>query len=131
VHPYRSLENRPKAPYVTFELHSPNTPIFPPKQYSCVGLLDTGAERTYVPKILLAELQLKPVGVAELTLGISGNAHFCPYIVTIIIENYRFENIVVFGWERPTALVGRDILDSLHVCFDGINVCIQSRESIT
>jgi predicted aspartyl protease len=131
VHPYKSINSRPKAPYVTFELHSPSAPVFSPRQLSCTGLLDTGAEKTYVPTFYLEELALKPISDDPIcSYGIGGDAHYYPYIVTIVIDSQSFADIVVYGWERITALVGRDILNNLHVCFDGINIYIQGKENI-
>jgi hypothetical protein len=123
VQPYISIDNRPKAPYATVTLLPPDTLIFGDTQCICMSLLDTGSETTYVPESLLKQvLHLDAVGKPEGSVGLGGGvASYYPYIITIRVNGTTLTGIKAFGWEKSTALIGRNVLNRLHICFDGEN----------
>jgi predicted aspartyl protease len=117
---YREIPNRPAAPYVNIEVHCPSFGT-PRRPRICDALLDTGADRTYIPeKLLRDKLQLSTCS-GESSTGIGGDEFFFIYIASIRMEQILISDAHVFGWKNSYALVGRDILKSFHICFDGQN----------
>jgi hypothetical protein len=125
VQAYIVVDKRPPAPYAVINLYSPDIVVFGEVQCSCRGLLDTASESTYIPDFLLKDtLGLSPSGELEESVGVGGPASYYPFIVKLGLSigearNILSKNIKVLGWERTTALIGRNVLDRLHICFDG------------
>lgn len=108
------------APYIRVEVFSSGD--YSAASRNCMGLMDTGAAITLIPQTLLERLKLEPCGSGEWVCGVDGKSiSLLPYVVSIKIHRDAIESIEILAWEEGYALIGRDILNKYHICYDGLN----------
>ena len=88
------------------------------------GFLDTGSPCTYIPKEVIEDLGLSPIGRARVTT-VAGEARCVHvYAVDITMVGPEFHRRAFTGWRvlstgLDKAVIGRDILQHFVMIFDG------------
>ena len=103
-----------------------------PKPIDCVFLIDTGAEDSYVNRLVLDQLRLNPTNVVQVQTGIPGSQpfQFDQYEVKLRIAttvlgqtDFVLEAMSIicgdFGAQGIDGLIGRDLLANCMARFDG------------
>lgn len=103
-----------------------------PKPIDCNFLIDTGAEDTYVDRLVLDQLRLYPNNTVQVQTGIPGSQPFSFYeyevklrISTTVLGQVDFVleamSIICgdFRSQGIDGLIGRDILENCGSLFDG------------
>jgi hypothetical protein len=103
-----------------------------PKPIDCTFLLDTGAEDSYVNRLVLDQLRLNPINAVQVQTGIPGGQPFLfnQYeirlrIATTVLGQMDFvlESMSIlcgdFSAQGIDGLVGRDVLTNCAARFDG------------
>ncbi|MGH7800662.1 MAG: retroviral-like aspartic protease family protein [Thermodesulfobacteriota bacterium] len=114
MYPY---SNEPiPAPIVSIEIsaaYNPNT------KSQRDALIDSGADTSCIPPSVINELNLIPIR-DEAVRGVTGETNLYIYAVNIRFHGIIFSNLSVIGLpEEDIPLIGRDILNKLHLCLDG------------
>lgn len=104
----------PPAPVVNVTLCAQNT-------IEVVGLIDSGADATIVPHIILNRIGARFARTSQMT-GISGKPEAVAlYIITVQIEHFTLPGIKAIASKATTeVIIGRDVLNHLIVTLDGI-----------
>ncbi len=86
------------------------------------GILDTGADQTMIPLVTAGEMRLRQI--SDVNIGdANGGWRIRPvYVVDVTVGERTFQRLPVAGLDYPVVLVGRDILNTLVVTFDGPNL---------
>jgi len=115
MYPYHNILATP-APFAPVVISSIENPQ---KSYSKFALLDTGATMSAIPLSVIRELKLKAIRRRTVT-GSTGKAKKRIYTVNITFHGVPFNGITVVEFNQGNfIIVGRDILNTVHVCFDG------------
>lgn len=81
--------------------------------------LDTGADRTTIPKSIIAKLGFQPK-THEPVKDYLGRIEYRPvYFADILIFNHRFLRMKVLSTNNNVGLIGRDILNQWVILLDG------------
>jgi predicted aspartyl protease len=99
----------------------PITIVNPINQKSMLvdGLIDTGAEGTFISLELLKMIEVQPCGENYIFESLNGRSALYSFLVYLNIASHEFNGHRVFGWENDFAIIGRDILNTLKVLIDG------------
>jgi predicted aspartyl protease len=81
--------------------------------------VDSGATISVLPKRILDDLGLKPVGVVELSDFMSRGTRHRTYLVDIELDGEEFTGVEVVAGLGDTGLLGADVLKSCVVVLDG------------
>ncbi|HEX3465484.1 MAG TPA: hypothetical protein VHS78_15655 [Candidatus Elarobacter sp.] len=108
----RQLRSEPTLPFAVF---APDGSRSVPGR----GVLDTGATWSVVPRRLLEELRLQPVRVVPVKDSQGGRRPVEAYDVLFAIPRHFCAPIRVLSTELAEPLIGRDVMDTLRVTFDG------------
>lgn len=86
------------------------------------ALLDTGANRTFVPSSILREIGSRPFGpVGRLTGSTNGVMSSVQHKITLQICSRYYPSFTVWSWDKDVnfILVGRDLLNECSSSFNG------------
>jgi predicted aspartyl protease len=83
------------------------------------GILDTGADQTFIPLVTARELKLRRIGDVNVGDANGGWKSSPIYKADLTFGGLSFPALPVGGIEFPIVLIGRDILNDLLVTFDG------------
>ena len=90
------------------------------EEYS--ALVDTGADGTFVPTVILEELELPISYMTNVHSHLSEILHRAPVhkIDLILFGTIRLPSIEVIGDDRGSQIIlGRNVLNKLHIHLDG------------
>jgi predicted aspartyl protease len=82
------------------------------------GVIDTGASWTVIPKELAIRLGLKIVAQGIIN-GVAGSKESNKYIANLEFAGLSLPRHLIFDFEKPFALIGREILNKYISTFDG------------
>ena len=105
--------------------------LFEPDNYlEKTALLDTGSDISCIPKKIAQELNLTSTTTDYLE-GVSGSVEETPiYTLNIEFNDKSFIEYELFEFaEEDYLLIGRDIMNDFHICFDGINLNVNIHEN--
>ena len=94
----------------------------PPDAGDCApgrALLDTGSTRSMIPRRTLRRLGLEPVGIFRVE---NAQGHVQPvdaYDVVLTVPLHFAAPVRVLSTESEEPLIGRDVMDTLRITFDG------------
>ena len=113
-----SRDSIPPAPVIPIEISKPSTPD---DKLPKLALIDSGADMSALPPSLIDELGLTPI--REVIIQGSTGIGIRPiYVVNILFHGTSFRYLSVMGMpDEDLIVIGRDILNSFHICLDGIN----------
>ena len=108
----------PPAPVLPIEI---STPFTPDLRLQKIALIDSGADISGLPPSVIDELSLNPIREEQIQ-GSTGIDIRPIYAVNILFHGTSFSNLSVMGMSGEDFIViGRDILNSFHICLDGFN----------
>lgn len=84
-----------------------------------LGILDTGADQTQVPGVIVQQLNLRPTGIRTVTSANNTQTDLRLYVADVEFDGRAYPFLEIVGSPLPIALIGRDILNTLFVEFDG------------
>ena len=115
-----SEECTPPCPLIPIKI---SNALEPDKYLEKTALLDTGSEISCIPKKIAQELDLQSTTSKDLA-GVSGSVEETPiYTLNIEFNDKSFIEYELFEFaDEDYLLIGRDILNEFHICFDGINL---------
>jgi Predicted aspartyl protease len=110
---YSYSDNRPIVP-----IHI--SPVFSPRiRHLKYALVDSGASISGITPSMVHEMALSPITKRNI-VTVDGARPFNIYLVNIEFHGITFPALEVLGLGRDgTELIGRDILNTLHICLDG------------
>jgi len=114
---YDATRFSPPAPVGLIEVRNPATGAV---HANVPMLIDTGADITLLPRQYVSQLQvpIDPVGAYEL-IGFDGARSTAPAVHLDLIflgRTFRGRFVVI---DQPDGVIGRNILNHLHLAFDG------------
>ena len=126
THSY-SEERNPASPIIPIKI---STVLEPDKVYDKTALLDTGSDVSCIPLKIAKELGMNPSSYEPLE-GVSGKISELPiYDLNIIFNGKTYSNHIIYGFaDEDYLLIGRDIMNEFHICFDGINLNVNIHEN--
>lgn len=83
------------------------------------AVLDTGSDISCLLDVQVAALGLLPTSFLPNVITAGGTAKLPKYIVEIEFSPSSKKTIFMLGIQGPYPLIGRDLLDSWSICFDG------------
>jgi hypothetical protein len=84
-----------------------------------IARIDSGADITSIPFTVLEKLNLNAVGHGFVSgYDDPGKSHLL-FACSLQFRSLSFENIKVIAASTPEALIGLDVLNTLHICLDG------------
>ena len=118
MYPYHNILS-PSAPFVPIVISSVTNPV---QTYNKYALLDTGASISMIPLSVINELELQEIRRRTLT-GATGKAKRRFYTINITFHGRTFNGMTVAEFDQGNfIIVGRDIINAMHICFDGPNL---------
>ncbi len=113
--PYLTKGFELPTPAVKVKLIHPDTKV----KATVVARIDSGADITTIPFVLLEKLNLTAVG-STFASGYddAGKSHLL-FACTLRVRSLIFRNIRVIAALTPEVLIGLDVLNTLHICLDG------------
>ena len=106
----------PNAPFIDLQVESYFGESLPEK-----GKLDTGADKTAIPKYLVNKLNLQKHDERTVKLANGTEVLENMYFVYIKIGETKFELMEVVALDRNYVLVGRDLINLWTLTLDGKN----------
>jgi predicted aspartyl protease len=109
----------PPAPILQIQIGHPSNSS---NQVTCNALIDTGADFTFIPEVLLARVDVRPYGKPKTMQGAAnGEAPTIRCKVAILIDGKFYPSVTVWSWatEENIILIGRDLLNLCYSKFDG------------
>lgn len=92
------------------------------------GKLDSGADVTVIPEMLVAQLSLTPKGRVW-TRGYNGTYSRRPiYYVRLIMEGFELPIVRCVTAERANVLLGRNVLNRFIIALDGKNLTFDLKD---
>jgi clan AA aspartic protease len=117
---YKYSSSNPPAPIVPVEI---STVYDPDSVCNIDALIDSGADVSCIPLLVVNGLNLIPIRVDEIK-GITGQKRTVGiYAINLVFNNIPFKNQTVYevpDKDEDCVILGRDILNKLHICLDGI-----------
>jgi hypothetical protein len=111
----------PPEPVVPIEISTSSNPDL---RLQKIALIDSGSDISGLPPSVVDEFSLNPIR-EELVEGSTGRDIRPIYTVNILFHGTSFLNLSVMGLPYEDYIViGRDILNSFHICLDGVNEVI-------
>lgn len=119
--PY-SAEYEPPAPVLTIQVSVPRGTMAPSAVEELQALCDSGADLTCLPASVIERLRLVEVDEVEIA-GFDGPARLKPlYSARLQVAGTYSRIVRVVPTTLGGALLGRDVLNSLHLELDGPNL---------
>ena len=113
--PYLIKDFEVPTPAVKIQLIHPETN----QKMEGLARIDSGADLTVVPFIMLEKLNLNAVGDTFVSgFDDAGKSHVL-FACTLKCRFGTFKNLRVIAALTPEVLIGLDILNTLHLCLDG------------
>ena len=106
----------PSAPFIDLQVESYFGESLPEK-----GKLDTGSDKTVIPKYLVDKLNLQKHDERTVQLANGTEVLESMYFVYIKIGETKFELMEVVALDRNYVLVGRDLINLWTLTLDGKN----------
>lgn len=108
----------PPAPILTIYL---SPPLVKEDFKEIQGQIDTGADFTCVPEEFAKELHLRSIGYVNAKDFHHRSVRLKTYLAKLHIPSIFKDTIRVIGTNDQVALIGRDVLNQLHIELDGVN----------
>jgi len=83
------------------------------------AMLDTGSTSTYVPRDIAEERELPDAGTQLVGTLDDRNVRYPARLADIRVFHQDVDSTRVLVWDRPEALLGRDVLHRFALIFDG------------
>ena len=91
-------------------------------------LLDSGADVTLVPQVVISELGITPVPDRQYELiGFDGNASLAPVVQLELVfyrRTFRGQFLLI---DQEWGILGRNVLNTISLLFDGLNLSWNER----
>ena len=106
----------PPAPVISAQVSTPDDEVHSPVLPT---LIDTGSDSTAIPEFVVEQLQLIPAGEMLVQAYDGTPTERALYDVVLRVANIRFDGASVIVCAGDHVILGRDILNYLHLLLDG------------
>lgn len=111
------LQFEPSAPVVEIRVSYPSL-LALQRARTCEALVDSGCDNTTLPTEICDGLGLRRIGQVAVDYG-SGLSLEWRFLALVGLPGGVLGQHEVLSWDRPYALLGRDILNSWKLILDG------------
>ena len=122
---YNTTHFEPPAPLAQVVLRHINTGAV---RSNVPMLLDSGADVTLVPQVVISELGITPVPDRQYELiGFDGNASLAPVVQLELVfyrRTFRGQFLLI---DQEWGILGRNVLNTISLLFDGLNLSWNER----
>ena len=122
---YDTTHFEPPAPLAQVVLRHINTGAV---RSNVPMLLDSGADVTLVPQVVISELGITPVPDRQYELiGFDGNASLAPVVQLELVfyrRTFRGQFLLI---DQEWGILGRNVLNTISLLFDGLNLSWNER----
>ena len=122
---YDTTHSEPPAPLAQVVLRHINTGAV---RSNVPMLLDSGADVTLVPQVVISELGITPVPDRQYELiGFDGNASLAPVVQLELVfyrRTFRGQFLLI---DQEWGILGRNVLNTISLLFDGLNLSWNER----
>lgn len=89
------------------------------KTYRATAQLDTGADISGIPIVLLTDLDVESHQSVEVQDFDEVGREVRTYLIRLELDRFRFRRLEVVALDAPHVLLGRDVLNNLRLVLDG------------
>jgi predicted aspartyl protease len=89
------------------------------KAYQATAQIDTGADVSGVPIVLLTKLKVEPHQSVEIQDFDEVGKEVRTYLIKLELDRFRFRRLEVVALDAPHVLLGRDVLNNFRLIIDG------------
>ena len=115
-----SNECNPPCPLIPIQI---STVLDRTTYHDKIAFLDTGADMSGIPPKLVQELGIEASGKQPIEDAYGEEENKDTYRLNIVMNGKTFTNHEFFEYtDEDYILIGRDIMNEFHICFDVINL---------
>ena len=92
------------------------------------GKLDSGADVTVIPEMLVAQLSLNPKGYTWTRSYDGTYSRRLLYYVRIVVEGFRLPTVRCIAVNRSDVLLGRNVLNRFIITLDGKHLTFELKD---